>query len=76
MLLQIMLIFDESLQQGQLPLTKKELCVLRQTVRLAALAVTFLSQADAESQKVILQLLPLLVSQIVEIRLEKEINDP
>ena len=50
--------------------------MLRQTVRLAALAVTFLSQADAESQKVILQLLPLLVSQIVEIRLEKEINDP
>ena len=66
-----MLLFDESLEVGQIPLTKKELSVLRQTTRLAGIAVTFFSQADEESQELILKLLTLLVNQIVEIRIEK-----
>ena len=54
--------------------TAKEMMVLRQTVRLAAIGVTCLSICQADVQTSFVRLLELLLDQVIEMRLEKESN--
>ena len=65
-----MILYDETLESPP-ALTQKELCILRQTTRVAAIAITYLSHVDAEDQEAILQLLQLLLDQITSIIIEK-----
>ena len=54
--------------------TGKEMMVLRQTVRLAAIGVTCLSICQADVQASFVRLLELLLDQVIEMRVEKESN--
>ena len=67
---------DRHPEKSQTVFTKKEVLVLRQTVRLAAIGVTYLSTEEPDAQKTLVQLLERLLLQVVEMRVEKEANIP